>query len=177
MILDDKKVAWPFTWKKSTGCFNIFSLCVNVIFSSYLQSLQHEARITKRLTLFFVSQTHASTTLVIVFKWTEVIDRQEFLVWLQTLWSIDYFWNWTFLYWFLTNNMVLAFDVHYMILCDTLYNPFVVFGDFEWGCLLFCRGGWVGSGISMLEEVSLLDFTTFVNCNKLWVTDTWKNDQ
>ena len=98
MILDDKKVAWPFTWKKSTGCFNIFSLCVNVIFSSYLQSLQHEARITKRLTLFFVSQTHASTTLVIVFKWTEVIDRQEFLVWLQTLWSIDYYWNWTFLY-------------------------------------------------------------------------------
>ena len=75
-----KKWPDPSLGKKSTGSFNISSLCVNVIFSSYLQSLQHEARITKRLTLFFVSQTHASTTLVIVFKWTEVIDRQEFLV-------------------------------------------------------------------------------------------------
>ena len=120
MILDDKKVAWPFTWKKSTGCFNIFSLCVNVIFSSYLQSLQHEARITKRLTLFFVSQTHASTTLVIVFKWTEVIDRQEFLVWLQTLWSIDYCWNWTFLY---TDFLQITWPLHLMFITWFYVTP------------------------------------------------------
>ena len=115
-----KKWPDPSLGKKSTGCFNIFSLCVNVIFSSYLQSLQHEARITKRLTLFFVSQTHASTTLVIVFKWTEVIDRQEFLVWLQTLWSIDYYSNWTFLY---TDFLQITWSLHLMFITWFYVTP------------------------------------------------------